>query len=49
MSSLIKHEIKINLKSIIYYIKNRIFYINLIINLFAVFKCKIHDVNMKKI
>ena len=37
MNLLIKYKIKINLKNIIYYMKNKIFYINLIINLFVIF------------
>ena len=49
LNSLTKHEIKTDLKNIICYIKNRLFYINLIINSFAIFKCKMHDINMKKI
>ena len=49
LSSLTRHEIKINLKSIICYTENRLFYINLITNSFAVLRCKMHDVNMKKI
>ena len=46
MNSLMKHEIKTDLKSIVCYTENKVFYINLTANLFAVFRCKMHDVVM---